>query len=57
MRLREKVTIITGSTRGIGEEYARLFCREGAMKITGLFVPNPRNLTRVDVEAIYRMAW
>jgi alcohol dehydrogenase class IV len=30
---------------------------EGAMKISRLFVPNPRNLTREDVEEIFRMAW
>jgi alcohol dehydrogenase class IV len=30
---------------------------EGAMKVSRLFVPNPRNLTKEDVEDIYRMAW
>jgi len=30
---------------------------EGAMKVSRLFVPNPRNLTREDVEEIYRTAW
>ncbi len=30
---------------------------EGAMKISRLFVPNPRNLTQEDVEEIFRMAW
>lgn len=36
MRLRDKVTIITGSTRGIGEACARLFYREGAwVVVTG----------------------
>ncbi|NIS62540.1 MAG: iron-containing alcohol dehydrogenase, partial [Proteobacteria bacterium] len=30
---------------------------EGAMKISRLFVPNPRNLTHEDVEEIFRMAW
>jgi NAD(P)-dependent dehydrogenase (short-subunit alcohol dehydrogenase family) len=36
MRLRDKVTIIAGSTRGIGEECARIFFREGAkVVVTG----------------------
>ena len=30
---------------------------EGGMKVSRLFVPNPRNLTQEDVEEIYRMAW
>ncbi|MFB0505771.1 MAG: iron-containing alcohol dehydrogenase [Thermodesulfobacteriota bacterium] len=30
---------------------------EGAMKVSRLFVPNPRNLTHEDVEEIFRMAW
>jgi alcohol dehydrogenase class IV len=30
---------------------------EGAMKVSRLFVPNPRDLTQEDVEEIYRMAW
>jgi alcohol dehydrogenase class IV len=30
---------------------------EGAMKVSRLFVPNPRNLTKEDVEEIYRIAW
>lgn len=30
MRLRDKVAIVTGSTRGIGEGCVRLFFREGA---------------------------
>ncbi len=30
---------------------------EGAMKVSRLFVFNPRNLTQDDVEEIYRMAW
>jgi NAD(P)-dependent dehydrogenase (short-subunit alcohol dehydrogenase family) len=36
MRLRDKVTIVTGSTRGIGEGCIRLFYREGArVVVTG----------------------
>jgi alcohol dehydrogenase class IV len=30
---------------------------DGAMNFSHLFVPNPRNATREDVEEIYRMAW
>ena len=30
---------------------------EGAMKVSRLFVFNPRDLTQEDVEEIYRMAW
>ena len=30
---------------------------QGGMKVSRLFVPNPRNLTREDVEEIYRTAW
>lgn len=30
---------------------------EGAMKVSHLFVPNPRNLSREDVEEIFRVAW
>jgi alcohol dehydrogenase class IV len=30
---------------------------EGSMKISRLFVPNPRNLTQGDVEEIFRTAW
>ncbi|MFQ6078808.1 MAG: SDR family NAD(P)-dependent oxidoreductase, partial [Thermodesulfobacteriota bacterium] len=36
MRLRDKVAIVTGSTRGIGEGCVRLFYREGArVVVTG----------------------
>jgi len=30
---------------------------EGAMRASHLFMPNPRDLTKEDVEQIYRMAW
>jgi alcohol dehydrogenase class IV len=30
---------------------------KGSMKISRLFVPNPRNLTQEDVEEIFRTAW
>jgi len=30
---------------------------EGAMNVSRLFVPNPRDLTQEDVEEIYRKAW
>jgi len=30
---------------------------EGGMKVSRLFVPNPRNLTQEDVDEVYRMAW
>jgi alcohol dehydrogenase class IV len=30
---------------------------EGAMKVSRLFVLNPRDLTQEDVEEIYRMVW
>ena len=47
MRLRDKVTIITGSTRGIGEECARLFYREGAkVVVTGR--DEPKGLSLVE---------
>jgi 1,3-propanediol dehydrogenase len=30
---------------------------ERVMKVSRLFVPNPRNVTREDVEEIFRVAW
>ena len=30
MKLKDKVTIVTGASRGIGEAIARKFCEEGA---------------------------